>query len=183
MNDRTTAPTLAGQRIALRPAGRNDAPVLFELAKDPAVAEMTGRIPHPLAPTDVERWLGGPAPGDDLTEIVFAIERASDGAVLGAIGLILPHGDSRAEVGYWLGRRFWNQGYTTEAVRLVPGYAFGDLALGRVRAGAFPENGASIRVQEKAGMRCVGREMHPAPARGGDREVVIYELTRAEWAR
>lgn len=144
---------------------------------------MTGRIPHPLAPTDVERWFGGPASNDDVTEIVFAIERASDSAVLGAIGLILPRGVPSAEMGYWLGRRFWNQGYTTEAVRLVLGHAFGDLALDRVRAGAFPENGASIRVQEKTGMRRVGREMHPAPARGGNREVVSYELTRAEWAR
>ena len=82
---------------------------------------MTGRIPHPLAPTDVERWFDGPASNDDVTEIVFAIERVSDSAVLGAIGLILPRGVPSAEMGYWLGRRFWNQGYTTEAVRLMLG--------------------------------------------------------------
>lgn len=115
--------------------------------------------------------------------MVFAIEHKRDRVLLGAIGLLVTETREPAPMGYWLGRPYWNQGYMTEAIRRLLDYAFLELNVTAIRAAAYPDNPASMRVQEKAGMTFVGREMEPAPARGGDREVLVREITRAAWLR
>ena len=171
-----------GERLVMRPVARADLAALVALANDREVAQYTARLPHPLTRADMERWFDALVPGGtNAGEVVFAIERVADGVVLGVIGLILPSADEPAEMGYWLGRRYWNRGYMTEAAGLLLRHAFRDLGLDRVRAGAFPGNAASVRVQEKLGMRRVAHEVRPAPARGGARTVEVYELSRAQW--
>ena len=62
-------------------------------------------------------------------------------------------GQPETEVGYRLARRYWGQGYATEAVLAVRDYAFNTLGLSRLIAMIDPHNTASVRVAEKAGMR------------------------------
>ncbi len=47
--------------------------------------------------------------------MVFAVVRRVREALIGAIGLTLDIPNERAELGYWIGRRYWNRGYATEA--------------------------------------------------------------------
>lgn len=56
-----------------------------------------------------------------------------------------------AELGYWLGRRFWGRGVMSEAVPAVTRWALASLGLHRVFAVPFAHNAASVRVLEKAG--------------------------------
>ncbi len=53
--------------------------------------------------------------------------------------------------GFTLDKEHNGKGYTTEALRLVVDFAFRELKLHRIEAGAMPDNIASIRVLEKAG--------------------------------
>ena len=57
------------------------------------------------------------------------------------------------EIGYRLARPFWGHGYATEAVAAVRDYGFSVLCLPRLIALIDPQNVASIRVAENAGMR------------------------------
>jgi RimJ/RimL family protein N-acetyltransferase len=175
--------TLETERLILRPMRRSDAAAILALAGDEAVATKTASIPYPLTLREAERWLDRHLRAGDDQEVVFAIEHKQDGAFLGAIGLLVTGSQEPAPMGYWLGRPYWNQGYMTEAIRRLLDHAFADLGVAAVRAAAYPDNPASMRVQEKAGMTFVRREMEPAPARGGDKEVLVREITRAEWLR
>lgn len=77
-------------------------------------------------------------------------------AVIGYSGLFyFPSvaGRPEIEVGYRLARPFWGRGYATEAAVAVRDYGFGVLCLPRLVALIDPQNAASIRVAEKAGMR------------------------------
>ena len=65
----------------------------------------------------------------------------------------LPISESEAEIGYWLGEDFWGKGYVTEATLRVLQYAFEELNLTQLWAGAYEENIASQRVLEKCGFR------------------------------
>ncbi|MFM2043759.1 MAG: putative ribosomal-protein-alanine acetyltransferase [Pseudomonadota bacterium] len=56
-----------------------------------------------------------------------------------------------ATMGYWVGHPFARRGYTTESVRLVLGFAFGQLGLHRVEAACLPTNIPSQGVLLKAG--------------------------------
>jgi RimJ/RimL family protein N-acetyltransferase len=76
-----------------------------------------------------------------------------DGNAVGGIGIVIKEGIRRktAEIGYWLGEKFWNKGIVTEAVKAVTEYSFSQFDICRVQATVFPDNIASQRVLEKAG--------------------------------
>jgi ribosomal-protein-alanine N-acetyltransferase len=172
---------LTTERLILRPVVRDDLPDVLALAGDAAVAEMTGSIRHPLSAADVQAWLED---GQRDDQNVFAIVRAADKVFLGAIGLMLAKDDRPANLGYWLGRAHWGQGYATEAVRRVLRLAFGEMKLREIEAGVFPGNTASMQVLAKTGFREVGPAQRPAPARGpGERDVLLFIATRASFAQ
>ena len=62
-------------------------------------------------------------------------------------------GQPETEIGYRLAQPYWGQGYATEAVCAVRDYAFNTLRLSRLIALIDPQNIASIRVAQKAGMQ------------------------------
>ncbi|HEX5032999.1 MAG TPA: GNAT family N-acetyltransferase [bacterium] len=143
-------PTLETPRLFLRPFELWDALEVQRLAGDFRIADTTLRIPHPYEDGMAEAWIAQRAldPGDEL---VFAIVRKQDAALVGAIGLILR--GEEAELGYWIGVPYWNQGYASEAGAEILRHAFSKLRLNRVYANHFERNPASGRVLRKLGMQ------------------------------
>lgn len=171
---------LATERLNLRPVEKGDLPAIVTLAGDSEVAEWTVSIRHPLSPKQVNEWLAGCA---DAGEHAFAILRKGEDRLIGVVGLTVDPSGESAEIGYWVGRDYWGQGYATEAVRRVLLFGFGVLGLAQVDAFVFPGNDASVRVLTNTGFEKARTASRAAPARGGDREVIVYSLTRSEFAR
>jgi [ribosomal protein S5]-alanine N-acetyltransferase len=150
-------PILETERLRLRPFTLDDAPDVRVLAGAPEVAATTLHIPHPYPAGAAEEWIGthteAAARGDGFA---WAIERAEDRALLGGISLAVAAAHYRAEMGYWLGVPFWNQGSTTEAARRVVECGFKEFGLHRIQATCLPRNPASARVMQKAGMSYEG---------------------------
>jgi len=143
--------TLQTDRLTLRPFRLEDAAAVAGYCGDWDVARMTTRIPHPYGIDDATKWIEGHA--SEPAELRFCIEVA--GAPAGAIGLI-DLGKDVHELGYWIGRPFWGQGYATEAARAVVRFAFEELGAVRLTSGHMPENPASGRVLEKCGFVATG---------------------------
>ncbi len=76
-----------------------------------------------------------------------------EGLAVGVISLTVQSDIYRksAELGYWLGEPFWNNGYVTQAIEKIIDYGFNKLDLIRIYAGVFEHNKASQRVLEKTG--------------------------------
>ena len=55
---------------------------------------------------------------------MWAVERKSDAALIGRVGLLQPEGWTGLEVGWTLGKPYWGQGYATEAAATALRYAF-----------------------------------------------------------
>ena len=64
--------------------------------------------------------------------------------------------EGEAEVGYWIGKPFWNQGYCTEALREMIDYCFNSKGFLTLWADHFVDNPASGKVMEKCGFRDTG---------------------------
>ena len=178
----TTIPTLETERLILRPFALDDAPVVRELAGAPEVAATTLTIPHPYPEGAAEAWIGrqpeSAANGEFFT---WAMVRRGDRALLGAIALGITPRHRRGELGYWLGVRYWNQGFTSEAARRVVAFGFEALALHRIEAAHYPRNPASGKVMRKAGLTYEGTLRDYVLK--GDRfeDVAIYAILRADW--
>lgn len=147
-------PTLATERLLLRGPVHSDADRLAELANDAGVSAMLSTMPHPYTLDHAETFIGGAVGRDWEREPGFFIEHRNFGLV-GAIGF-KPRPNGRPELGFWLGRPFWNRGYATEAVRAVLDWARRDWRRKLVVAGHFADNPASGQVLCKAGFLYTG---------------------------
>ncbi len=148
---------LETERLVLRKPRLTDAADIEQHINHPHIAQNTLRIPYPYPPGAAAAFLRDAAlPGwDSGNDIAFAITRREDGQFLGVISLHRQR-HNRAEMGYWLGVAFWNQGYATEAVRRVIQFGFEEMGLHRIQAEYFTHNPASRRVMQKAGMAFEG---------------------------
>jgi RimJ/RimL family protein N-acetyltransferase len=158
------------ERLLLRPFRYADAPEFARLAGEWAVASMTSDIPYPFSAAQAMGWLR-PVRG----EVRFAIER--ERRLIGGAGYYRRR-SGVAELGFWLGRPWWGQGYATEAARAVVRYGFGNRRLPGFSSARFDDNPASARVLAKLGFEAVGRGTIACAARGHDVEVVTYWLDR-----
>lgn len=61
------------------------------------------------------------------------------------------------DLGFLIGRKYWNKGYGTEAIKLATEYAFKELNLNKLFAGIYCKNGGSYKAFMKAGYVEVGR--------------------------
>ncbi|MBL8559176.1 MAG: GNAT family N-acetyltransferase [Hyphomonadaceae bacterium] len=154
--------TIETNRLTLRPFTASDAATVTRLVGDWDVARMCARIPHPYREDDAKQWLATlPKARAEGASFTFAVTSAKDG-VIGAIGLTRRDADETFEIGYWLGKPYWGQGYATEAGATVLAYAVEDLGEKRFQAQHFEENAPSGAVLQKLGFRYTGdvRAMH-----------------------
>ena len=59
-------------------------------------------------------------------------------------------------IGYWIGQPYANQGYMSEAIRLIIPYVFDKLGLHRLEASCLLDNVPSIKLLEKVGFQREG---------------------------
>ena len=93
----------------VRPWAAGDEESLVRHANDRDVwLNLRDRFPHPYTLSDAQAWTRSAETRDPYTD--FAID--VDGNAVGGIGLI-PHDDIErcsAEIGYWLGKEYWDAG-------------------------------------------------------------------------
>ena len=76
------------------------------------------------------------------------------GELIGAIGAF-PSEDGRIEQGYNISRKYWNNGYTTEALKKVLEYLTNEVGIHRFRCAHVVLNPASGAVMKKAGFKYI----------------------------
>lgn len=141
-------------RLLLRPGWAEDAPALAAAIADEAIVRNLASAPWPYNLTDAKAHLNAQATARLPS---FVIVRRTRGApeLIGMVGLgEAPDGE--IELGYWIARPNWGQGYATEAAAAVIDIARDGLRLKRLTASHFLDNPASGRVLEKLGFQATG---------------------------
>jgi len=175
-------PTLETDRLLLRPFTAGDASDVQRLAGDRAIADTTLNIPHPYEDGVAEEWIGKhEAIFNEKKGAHFAITLKSDGTLVGAISLMGMVAGHQAELGYWVGRPYWNQGYCTEAARAVVAYAFSKLGLIRVHSCHLSRNPASGRVMQKTVMSHEGCRRQHVRKWNKAEDLELYGILKEEW--
>jgi len=176
--------TLKTERLFIRSFTLDDASDVQQLAGDRIIADTTRIVPHPYVDGMAEEWIRSHyPPGPESDAIELAITLQTDRTLIGAISLVeINRQDSRAELGYWIGKPFWGKGYCTEAAAELLAYAFETVGLNRVSARHLARNPASGRVLEKIGMRHEGCLRQHNKKWEAFEDVVVHGILAAEWA-
>ena len=150
--------TIKSKRFVLRSYERGDEKSLQKNVNDKDIYKYTLRIPYPYTIKVAKKWISycrNELKKKTPKEISFAID--VDGDVVGAVGLHNIEKNHKAEIGYWIGKKHWNRGLMTKAVKLVTNFGFNKLKLRRIYANVFSVNRASAKVLEKNEYKLEGK--------------------------
>lgn len=166
------AMTSTPARIQLRAFTAADFEWLHPIVADPVVTRYTDWGPN--SPADTRSFL------DDATRsgrgpesFTWAVTLA-DGTGIGSAGLqVVSRAHRRASFGYVLDPDRWGRGYATQVAEQLLDLARA-LGMHRVEATCSPENVASARVLEKAGLSLEGHLRDHLLVRGAWRDSLLY---------
>jgi len=174
---------LVGHTVRLRPVREDDAADAYHLVTDDKVlANLAWDGPANEAGIagTYRRWEKEMVSGESYC---FAIERVGPSGMVGCIDARFPRHPRQADIGYWLGVPYWNNGYMTEAVRLICHLCFKYLNSARIYATVFTGNTGSRRVLEKNGFSLDGTLRQHVFKRGQFLDSWFLTLLRSEWKK
>ncbi len=179
---RPMQPEIPTSRLPLRPFCLDDATSVQKLAGEREVADASTKIPHPYEDGMAEKWIAThEAAFANESLASFAVVLRDSGNLIGACALTLDRTANKGELGYWIGKPYWNMGYATEASWAVVQFGFGTLGLNRVHARHLARNPTSGRIMQKLGMHKEGAAREDSMMSGQYEEVVTYGIGRQEW--
>jgi RimJ/RimL family protein N-acetyltransferase len=168
---------IRSERLFLRPGWPEDWQELLTLIDDEEVIRNLVRAPWPYTAKDARAF--ATRQQERLLPSFFVTLPGAEGArLIGSVGL--NRDGDETELGYWIGRPFWGQGYATEAVRAMLSLA---KVLGHKRlvASHFADNPASGRVLRKLGFCPTGVvRKRFSPGRGEEVPSHVLDLTLGE---
>jgi RimJ/RimL family protein N-acetyltransferase len=170
------------ERLVLRAPQTRDVHEIALALNDFEITKNLAMVPHPYTETDayayVARATEDRAKG---TTFRFVMRRKSDGALIGACGL--HRKDGGYDIGYWIARAHWRQGYASEAAAGLVDFAFNELGAERLMAGWYHDNGVSGLILAKLGFKALFVEKQHSAARGYDVLCNRCMLTREEFGQ
>ncbi|OBK20843.1 GNAT family acetyltransferase [Mycobacterium asiaticum] len=157
-----------GPRLILRPPVIEDADEIFaSISGDPEVTRFLLWTAHPDV-LETRRVLVKQltSTGNDRN---WVITLRRNGEIVGMISCRRPVSHS-VEIGYCLGRRWWDMGYMCEAIKLVLDELRVDPRVFRVWATCHVDNARSSRLLQRSGFTLEGRLRRHAvyPSMGAD---------------
>ncbi len=101
---------------------------------------------------------------------------------IGSISAVALNDDiSMVEVGYCIGKNWWNQGITSEALLAVVDFFFEKVNANRIQAKHDPNNPNSGKVMKKCQMKYEGTLRRSDRSNQGIVDYCIYSILKSEW--
>ena len=178
----TAGPVLHTTRLTLRPLGPGDAPEFHRLINDWDICRKLPDAPFPYPADLAADWIAAAASDRTMGRAEqFALVDSASGALIGCAGLRIAQDRKSADLGYWLGRAFWAQGFGLEAARRLTEWAFAALPISRITATVAADNDASLAVLRRIGFSAAGKGTQVFQCRPGQKlPVQHFALEREE---
>jgi 8-oxo-dGTP diphosphatase len=172
---RAAGPLLRTARILLRPLEAEDAPEFHRLINDWDICRKLPDAPFPYPAALAGEWIAAAAADRAAGKAEqFALVHESTGALIGCAGLRLARDRKSAELGYWLGKRYWGQGFGQEVTTRLTGWGFATLSLGKITATVAADNAASVTLLTRAGFTLTGKGGQAFQCRPGAKLPVLH---------
>lgn len=175
-------PIIKTERLLLRVPCAKDIPRIVHYANNEKIYSMTLNMPHPYHEKDAIYWINMANEGfEEKNHFIFAICKQSNDLFMGGIGLRLNTQFNHAELGFWIGESFWNNGYMTEATGKILEFGFERIGLHKIYATHMVNNPASGKVMINNGMVKEGEWVDHFKKGDKYHTVIQYRLTKDEY--
>ena len=166
--------SMTTERLVLRHIAPSDVAVVLSLAGNWDVARMLADMPFPLTADLARAWTHSAA-ADRSHAITLG------GRMIGSLSVCPIDQEDRtmpAELGFWLGKPWWGQGYAREAAGAAIARHLTDRTGETVSSGHFTDNPASGRVLQALGFAATGSAQQWCMARHETVSAISYVLPR-----
>jgi RimJ/RimL family protein N-acetyltransferase len=164
---------LETERLTLRKITIDDALFMLDLLNQPSFIQFIGdrgvRTLDAARNIITKRYI---AAYEQLGFGIYLTLLKEDQTPIGICGLVKRDGLDNADIGYAFLPQFWSKGYASESASAVLAYARNTLGFRRILGITTPDNTASIRVLEKAGLKF--ERMVKLP--GEETELKLFEI-------
>ncbi len=164
-------------RLEMRSPQLADAAHIVVLANNEYIATAAD-LPYPYLHQDAVKWIAAKSrrkSGEQYLHYVIIL--ADTKLIIGTVTVVLQCKLKQAELGYWIGEPYWNNGYATEAVTAVVTHLLKDPGILRVYCRVALHNEASIKVLSKVGFHCDTVLLSECDRQGRLRDIAIYVLS------
>jgi RimJ/RimL family protein N-acetyltransferase len=168
------------ERQLLRPLRAGDAEAIVTLLGNWDVIRWLSSPPWPYTFEDASAFVEARMRQDPDGRVFLAV--TLEDALIGGVGVRANAAEASGRspiLGFWLGQPYWGKGYMTEAARAFIAHLFASTAVDVIHTGAFADNAASLRVQEKLGFVRTGEMMLYCRPRGRELPHVNTRLLRS----
>ena len=111
----------------------------------------------------------------------WAVVPKALGEPIGSIAAVGMNEDTEmVHIGYCIGRAWWHQGYTTEALRALIGFFFDTVGVNRIEAQHDPRNPHSGMVMQRCGLKYEGTLRQAVRSNQGVCDACWYALLRED---
>ena len=111
----------------------------------------------------------------------WAITLKETGEPIGSMTVMHMNEDiSMVHVGYCIGKRWWHQGFTSEALQAVVDFLFDEVGANRIEAYHDPNNPNSGGVMKKCGMKYEGTLRSYQKTNQGLTDACVYAILKSE---
>jgi RimJ/RimL family protein N-acetyltransferase len=145
---------LETQRLIIRSWKDSDLQPYAQLVADPDVMKFIGDGTTQTSEQARHFIQTMMAREQDRGWILWAVEHKFTAELMGFCGFGVL--DEQLDFGWRYAKKFWGQGFGTEAAHAVLRYGIETYGLQQIRSVAYTENRASIRIMEKVGMHLAG---------------------------
>jgi len=167
--------------LTIEPVESRNSAVIQEIIADPEMA-VTCDIPSAPPPDAASGWIARmkslEEKGAGRTFVIVA-----DGSVVGACGLYrIDREHGIAEMGFFVGKRYWRRGYASSAGRTLLARAFTGTGLRSVQASCLAWNAGAKATLKKLGFQPAHEEPPPPGSKFPPEERHQYwKLDREQW--
>jgi ribosomal-protein-alanine N-acetyltransferase len=140
---------ISTQRLILKKLEQHDKQWLVPQIGDWQVAQWLSNVPYPYTQKDADDFL------QMLSQQQLNLSIFNNKTLIGGVGLTSEN-QSDFELGFWLAKQYWGQGYATEAAQGLLQYATEQMGLNRIKSSYIRGNDQSAKVLKKLGFKEVG---------------------------
>ena len=176
--------TIETKRLTLRPFKTTDAPAMFNnWANDDEVTKYVNWPTHcdvSVTQMIIDTWVSHNSEENSYQWAVVLKENGDE--PIGSISVVDANETlSNVEIGYCIGRKWWNKGIVTEAFDALIKFFFEEVGAEKVSARHDVDNLASGRVMQKCGLRFEGVIRRELFVKDRPRDIVHYSILKDEY--
>jgi RimJ/RimL family protein N-acetyltransferase len=174
---------LKGRKVYLREYRKEDIVLAHEYINDYEVKRMlVPGIPFPLRLEEEEKWYDSQSSSKDTYS--FAIAKIEDNEYIGGCGINeVDWKNSVVTVGIFIAKKFWNEGYGTDAMRILLRFVFEQMNINKAKLNVYSFNRRAIRSYQKCGFRIEGTLRQEIFRDGSFHDEIIMGILKDEFGR